>query len=118
VRLNEFKEDLETAVHDQNFTEAQEIKKKIAEVESKLNSINEKSTVPETEPIREERDDPLTLLKCLSIVCELLKNAPVRHVFHLKVCSSIVYSLSLFYVDAEVDQRVGSAFNFPYSTVC
>ena len=79
MRLNEFKEDLETAVHDQNFTEAQEIKKKIAEVESKLNSINEKSTVPETEPIREERDDPLTLLKCLSIVCELLKNAPVRH---------------------------------------
>lgn len=65
-------------MRDQNFTDAQEIKKKIAEVESKLNSINEKSTVPDTEPIREERDDPLTLLKCLSIVCELLKNAPVR----------------------------------------
>lgn len=96
VRLNEFKEDLETAVHEQNFTEAQEIKKKIAEVESKLNSINEKSTVPETEPIREERDDPLTLLKCLSIVCELLKNAPVRHtiISFFKIFSFICSSFS------------------------
>lgn len=53
------------------------MKQKILQVEAELVELSSRSTTHDVEEFREERDDPLTLLKCLSIVCELLKNAPV-----------------------------------------
>lgn len=77
VKLNELKEELEEAIRMQRFTDAQDVQKSIAEVDSKLNSLASKPLSHDVEVFREERSDPLTLLKCLSIVCELLKNAPM-----------------------------------------
>ncbi|XP_057377036.1 condensin complex subunit 3-like [Daphnia carinata] len=77
VQLNELKEELEQAVEKQNFVGAQEIKQNIVILETKLNELCSRPTTHDVEIFREERDDPLTLLKCLSIVCELLKNSPM-----------------------------------------
>lgn len=77
VQLNELKDELEKAIGEQNFLAAQELQQKISGLESKLSQLSSRSTTHDVEVFREERDDPLTLLKCLSIVCELLKNAPV-----------------------------------------
>lgn len=77
VQLNELKEELEHAVEKQNFVGAQEIKQIIVVLETKLNELCSRPTTHDVEIFREERDDPLTLLKCLSIVCELLKNSPM-----------------------------------------
>ena len=77
------KDELEEAIKMQRFTDAQNIQKNIADVESKLNSLASKPLSHDVEVFREERNDPLTLLKCLSIVCELLKNAPVIPRFYI-----------------------------------
>lgn len=77
VQVNELKDELEKAIGEQNFTKAQEVQKKIAEIDGKISALSERPSGADAEVVREERDDPMTLLKCLSIVCELLKNAPV-----------------------------------------
>lgn len=77
MQLNEFKEELEEAIKAQNFVLAQEIQQKVSALEEKLTILSSKPTVNDVEVVREERDDPRTLLKCLSVVCELLKTAPV-----------------------------------------
>ncbi len=78
VRLNELKEELDKAIKDQNFSTAQEIQKDVAILEVNLNNLNNRPVDHDVEVFREERSDPLTLLKCLSIVCELLVNAQVN----------------------------------------
>ena len=78
MKLNELKDDLEEAITAKDFTGAQDIQKAISELETKLNTLTSKPLSYDVESFREERDDPMTLHKCLSIVCELLKNAPVR----------------------------------------
>lgn len=77
MQINELKDELETAVLGQNFAAAQEIQQRITVLETKLGELSSRPTTHDVEVFREERDDPLTLLKCLSIVCELLKNSPV-----------------------------------------
>ncbi len=77
MQINELKDELETAVLGQNFAAAQEIQQRINVLETKLGELSSRPTTHDVEVFREERDDPLTLLKCLSIVCELLKNSPV-----------------------------------------
>lgn len=76
--MNELKDELETAVTDEDFSAAQDFKEKIKNLETKLTTLSTKPTDYNVEEFREERDDPITLLKCLNVVCELLKNAPVR----------------------------------------
>ena len=76
--MNELKDELETAIADQEFATAQGVKLKISDLEAKLTTLTTQPTDYNVEEIREERDDPTTLLKCLNVVCELLKNAPVR----------------------------------------
>lgn len=75
--MNELKEELQEAIEKQNFLGAQEIQKKMVVLESKLSELCSRPTTHDVEVFREERDDPLTLLKCLSTICELLKNSPV-----------------------------------------
>ena len=83
VQLNELKDELEQAVKDQNFVVAQEIQKSMAELEEKLKSLASRPAQYDVEVFREERNDPLTLLKCLCVVCELLKNAQVmKYILH------------------------------------
>jgi hypothetical protein len=53
-------------------------------LETKLSELCSRPTTHDVEVFREERDDPLTLLKCLSTVCELLKNSPVYFILILK----------------------------------
>jgi condensin complex subunit 3 len=77
VQLNELKDELEQAIKDQNFVVAQDIQKSMADLEEKLKSLTNRPAQYDVEVFREERNDPLTLLKCLSVVCELLKNAQV-----------------------------------------
>lgn len=77
VQLNELKEKLEEFVKAQNFSSAQDVQQKINALETQLTELSSRPTTHDVEVFREERDDPLTLLKCLSIVCELLKNSPV-----------------------------------------
>lgn len=89
VQLNELKEELEHAVEKQNFVGAQEIKQIIVVLETKLNELCSRPTTHDVEIFREERDDPLTLLKCLSIVCELLKNSPV--IFKIMIIHNLFY---------------------------
>jgi len=83
VQLNELKDELEQAIKDQNFAVAQEIQKSMAELEDKLKGLASRPAQYDVEVFREERNDPLTLLKCLSVVCELLKNAQVmKYILH------------------------------------
>ncbi len=82
--MNELKEELQEAIDKQNFLGAQEIQQKMVVLETKLSELCSRPTTHDVEVFREERDDPLTLLKCLSTVCELLKNSPVYFILILK----------------------------------
>ena len=79
--MNELKDELEQAIEKQNFLVAQELQQKMVVLENKLSELCSRPTTHDVEVFREERDDPLTLLKCLSTVCELLKNSPVSVFF-------------------------------------
>lgn len=82
--MNELKEELREAIDKQNFLGAQEIQLLVVVLETKLSELCSRPTTHDVEVFREERDDPLTLLKCLSTVCELLKNSPVTFIIILK----------------------------------
>lgn len=74
VKINEMKDELERVVCDQDFESAQQIQKKIDAEVARLSEMTTKATEPQVETFREERNDPMTLLKCLSVVCGMLKN--------------------------------------------
>lgn len=95
---------MENAVLGQNFVAAQEIQEKITAHEKKLGELSSKPVTHDVEVFREERDDPLTLLKCLSIVCELLKNSPVfSPLFPLIPFEALVNCL--LFLDVQIDER-------------
>ncbi|WAR22450.1 CND3-like protein [Mya arenaria] len=72
VELNQLREDLGEAVRGQDFTRAAEIKGKIAQLDLEKNALLETSE-PVREEIRAERNDPLTILKCQTIISEMLQ---------------------------------------------
>ncbi|XP_052772230.1 condensin complex subunit 3-like isoform X2 [Mya arenaria] len=72
VELNQLREDLDEAVRGQDFTRAAEIKGKIAQLDLEKNALLETSE-PVREEIRAERNDPLTILKCQTIISEMLQ---------------------------------------------
>ncbi|XP_057304839.1 condensin complex subunit 3-like isoform X2 [Hydractinia symbiolongicarpus] len=74
MNLNECKEDLETAITKQNFQDAALLKDQIAELQEQRDSLLlDKNTNEERHlPQRVEKDDPETMLKCLTIASSLL----------------------------------------------
>ncbi|XP_069488007.1 condensin complex subunit 3 isoform X2 [Ambystoma mexicanum] len=73
VKLNEAKQELEECIASQEFARASEIKEKVAELEIIKTQLQKEEEQPEIKEIRVEKNDPETLLKCLTMCYELLK---------------------------------------------
>ncbi|XP_019408832.1 PREDICTED: condensin complex subunit 3 isoform X2 [Crocodylus porosus] len=73
VRLFEAKVALEECIDLQDFNRASVLKEKIAELEHFKNDLIKEAEQPEIKEMRVEKNDPETLLKCLMICYELLK---------------------------------------------
>ncbi|KAJ7392425.1 hypothetical protein OS493_012088 [Desmophyllum pertusum] len=72
VKLNQFREEMEQCVTNQDFARAAELKQQIAELEEEKEILeSEENSFSQT--VREEKDDPDTLLKCLTIASEMLQ---------------------------------------------
>nr|KAG5687867.1 hypothetical protein BaRGS_007561 [Batillaria attramentaria] len=77
VQLNQLREDLEEAVKNQEFQRAAELKESIHGLEMERSSLLE-DTQPTVEEVRTEKNDPATVLKCLTIICEMLETLPLQ----------------------------------------
>ncbi|KAK7466706.1 hypothetical protein BaRGS_00037193 [Batillaria attramentaria] len=77
VQLNQLREDLEEAVKNQEFQQAAELKESIHGLEMERSSLLE-DTQPTVEEVRTEKNDPATVLKCLTIICEMLETLPLQ----------------------------------------
>ncbi|XP_033871487.3 condensin complex subunit 3-like [Acipenser ruthenus] len=73
VKLIETKQMLEDCIAVQDFSQASELKDKITEFESLKNQLMKEAEEPEMKEVRMEKNDPDTLLKCLTMCSELLK---------------------------------------------
>ncbi|XP_078359066.1 condensin complex subunit 3-like [Oculina patagonica] len=72
VKLNQFRDEMEQCVSNQDFGRAAELKQQIAELEEQKEILDsEENSFSQT--VREEKDDPDTLLKCLTIASEMLQ---------------------------------------------
>ncbi|XP_009908748.2 condensin complex subunit 3 [Dryobates pubescens] len=73
VKLFEAKAALEECVALQDFNKASVLKEEITELERRKNDLIKEAEQPEIKEIHVEKNDPETLLKCLTICYELLK---------------------------------------------
>ncbi|XP_053113435.1 condensin complex subunit 3 isoform X2 [Hemicordylus capensis] len=73
VKLMEAKDALEKCVALQDFSEASLLKERIIELESIKSDLLKEAEEPQTKEICMEKNDPETLLKCLMMCNELLK---------------------------------------------
>ncbi|XP_015281754.1 PREDICTED: condensin complex subunit 3 [Gekko japonicus] len=73
VKLMEAKDALEQSVGAQDFSQASLLKQRILELESTKSDLLKESEEPQTKEVSVEKDDPETLLKCLTMCNELLK---------------------------------------------
>lgn len=73
VELNQMREALDTCIEMQNFVEAAEIKEKVLELEKQKEMLIEQSESMSHFEVRVEKNDPATVLKCLTIVSETLE---------------------------------------------
>lgn len=71
VKVNELRQELSDCIEKQDFERAAQIKTNISELDAERSSLLEESQ-PAVEEIRTHKNDPLTVLKCLTIICELL----------------------------------------------
>ncbi|ELT89300.1 hypothetical protein CAPTEDRAFT_225765 [Capitella teleta] len=74
VELNQKKEELEECIQQQKFEEAAELKLKIAQLQAQKDLLAQEASRPSTQEVRETKNDPATLLKCLTVACELLRS--------------------------------------------
>ncbi|KAG8591533.1 hypothetical protein GDO81_000208 [Engystomops pustulosus] len=74
VQLNESKQALEDSINAQDFSRASELKEKVAELEKLKAQLIKEAEEPELKEVRIEKNDPETLLKCLTMCNELLKH--------------------------------------------
>ncbi|KAL5022801.1 hypothetical protein ScPMuIL_001956 [Solemya velum] len=79
VKLNQLKEEMEESVRNQEFARAAELKASIAELDLERSEILD-SRETEIEEIRTEKDDPITLLKCLTIVGQMVESLPLKSI--------------------------------------
>nr|XP_056711326.1 condensin complex subunit 3 [Euleptes europaea] len=73
VKLMEAKDALEQCVAVQDFSQASLLKQRILELEITKSDLLKEAEEPQTKEICVEKDDPETLLKCLTMCHELLK---------------------------------------------
>ncbi|NWX18747.1 CND3 protein, partial [Aegotheles bennettii] len=73
VKLLEAKEALQECIKLQDFNTASVLKEKITELELTKNNLIKEAEQPEIKEMLVEKNDPETLLKCLTICHELLK---------------------------------------------
>ncbi|KAM8772341.1 condensin complex subunit 3 [Acanthopagrus schlegelii] len=81
VRIMEAKQTLEDCITAQEFNRAADIKNSIAELENRRNQIIQEiaeSSQPADKDIRIEKNDPETLLRCLTMCAELLKQMSIK----------------------------------------
>uniref|UniRef100_A0A8C3AJZ4 Non-SMC condensin I complex, subunit G n=1 Tax=Cyclopterus lumpus TaxID=8103 RepID=A0A8C3AJZ4_CYCLU len=81
VRILEAKQTLEDCIAAQDFSRAGELKDSIAELENHRNQILQEvteSSQPSDKEIRAEKSDPETLLRCLIMCAELLKQMSIK----------------------------------------
>ncbi|RUS91586.1 hypothetical protein EGW08_000701 [Elysia chlorotica] len=77
VKVNELRHELSVCIDQQDFERAAKIKTTISELDAERSSLLEESQ-PAVEEVRTHKNDPLTVLKCLTIVCELLVSTNVK----------------------------------------
>uniref|UniRef100_A0A8D3CMX2 Non-SMC condensin I complex, subunit G n=1 Tax=Scophthalmus maximus TaxID=52904 RepID=A0A8D3CMX2_SCOMX len=81
VRILEAKQTLEDYIAAQEFSRAAELKDSITELENRRNQIIQdiaESNQPADKEIRTEKNDPETLLRCLTMCAELLKQMSIK----------------------------------------
>ncbi|XP_038569390.1 condensin complex subunit 3 [Micropterus salmoides] len=81
VRILEAKETLEDCITAQEFSRAAELKDSITELENRRNCIIQEiaeSSQPADKETRTEKNDPETLLRCLTMCAELLKQMSIK----------------------------------------
>ncbi|TNN69357.1 Condensin complex subunit 3 [Liparis tanakae] len=81
VRILEAKQTLEDCIAAQDFSRAGELKDSITELENHRNQIHQEiteSSQPADKEIRVEKSDPETLLRCLIMCAELLKQMSIK----------------------------------------
>ncbi|XP_037114328.1 condensin complex subunit 3 isoform X1 [Syngnathus acus] len=82
VRIMEAKQALEESIAAQDFGRAAELKESITELENQRNKVLEEIaaiTQPTNTEIRTEKNDPETLLRCLTMCAELLKQMKTKN---------------------------------------
>ncbi|XP_067656291.1 condensin complex subunit 3-like isoform X2 [Haliotis asinina] len=77
VRQHQAKEELEECVRNQEFARAAELKRSVAELDAERSLLLEQGE-PQSQEIRTEKNDPFTILKCLTVISELLTQLPVK----------------------------------------
>ncbi|XP_035021313.2 condensin complex subunit 3 isoform X1 [Hippoglossus stenolepis] len=81
VRIMEAKQTLEDCITAQEFSRAAELKDSITELENNRNQILQEIAEinqPADKEIRSEKNDPETLLRCLTMCAELLKQMTIK----------------------------------------
>ncbi|XP_037621500.1 condensin complex subunit 3 [Sebastes umbrosus] len=81
VRILEAKQSLEDSITAQDFSRAAELKDSITELENRRNQIIQEvaeSSQPIDKEVRAEKNDPETLLRCLTMCAELLKQMSIK----------------------------------------
>ncbi|XP_005090481.1 condensin complex subunit 3 [Aplysia californica] len=77
VKLNQLREELGECIEKQDFERAAQLKTDISNLDAERSSLLEE-TEPKLEEVRTQRDDPLTMLKCITVVCELLTSPKIK----------------------------------------
>ncbi|XP_042253984.1 condensin complex subunit 3 [Thunnus maccoyii] len=81
VRILEAKQALEDCITAQQFSRAAELKDSITELENRRNQVIQEiaeSSQPPDKEVRTEKNDPETLLRCLTMCAELLKQMNMK----------------------------------------
>ncbi|KAJ8339794.1 hypothetical protein SKAU_G00344270 [Synaphobranchus kaupii] len=78
VKIFEAKQSLEESIAAQDFSRASELKDAITELENLKNQLIKEAVEPEMKEVRVEKNDPETLLKCLTMCSELLKQMSIK----------------------------------------
>lgn len=73
VKLNQLRDELEQCVTNQDFARAAELKQEITDLEEQKETLDSEENFFSQTVRSEEKDDPVTLLKCLTIASEMLQ---------------------------------------------
>ena len=74
VKINQLRDELESFVSDQEYDKAAEVKNKLAELDQEKSDLETEANSANNFQTRIEKDDPETLIKCLSIASGMLQN--------------------------------------------